>query len=230
MVLADVDVVLDSAVTLPAWTTLAAVVIGSLLGAEFGARRGFDVIGVLGLALAQGVGGLMLRDMLLQAGTPIVLLQPDLLVGAAAAAVAGFFFSGLISRAHELLVALEALAIGFLATVGATSALALALSWPSVIFIGTITATGGLVLRDVLAGDAPMVLRPGAFIAVAAVAGTSVFVLLVEETDVDAGLAQLVAIVVVFALRMLSRRLGWETRPAVDLTDRVWRLWHRTPS
>ena len=169
----------------------------------------------------------MLRDMLLQTGTPVVLLQPELLVGAAVAAVAGFFFAGLISRAHELLVALEALAIGFLATVGATSALALSLSWPSVVFMGTITATGGLVLRDVLAGDAPMILRPGAFIGVAAVAGTSVFVLLVETTDIDAGLAQLAAIVVVFALRMLSRRLGWETRPAIDMTDRVWRFWHR---
>jgi uncharacterized membrane protein YeiH len=170
----------------------------------------------------------MLRDMLLQAGT-----HRAAAAGPARrrrrAAVAGFFFSGLISRAHELLVALEALAIGFLATVGATSALALALSWPSVIFIGTITATGARAARRARRRR-PMVLRPGAFIAVAAVAGTSVFVLLVEETDVDAGLAQLVAIVVVFALRMLSRRLGWETRPAVDLTDRVWRLWHRTPS
>jgi uncharacterized membrane protein YeiH len=223
-----VDTVLTYDLVLPAWTTWAAIFVSSLLGATFAARRGFDAIGVLGLAIAQGIGGLMLRDVLLQTGTPAVLLDPVYLLGATAAGVAGFLFAGAVSRLERLLVALEALAIGFFGTAGATSALVLSLSWPAALFIGTLTAVGGMVLRDVLAGDAPRVLRPGVFIGTAAIAGTLAFIVLVTTTAASAGVATVVAITVVFLLRMLSIQLGWETRPAIDLTDRVWRLWRRS--
>jgi uncharacterized membrane protein YeiH len=223
-----VETVLSYDLALPVWTAWAAVVISSLLGATFAARRGFDAIGVLGLAIAQGIGGLLLRDVLLQTGTPAVLLDPVYLLSAAGAGVLGFFFAGALSRLEGLLVAGEALALGFFGTAGATSALVLQLAWPAALFVGTLTAVGGLVLRDVLAGDAPRVLRPGTFIATAAIAGTAAYILLVTTTPTSPGLATVVALVVVLALRLLSIRRGWETRPAIDLTDRVWSLWHRS--
>jgi uncharacterized membrane protein YeiH len=86
---------------------------------------------------------------------------------------------------------------------------------------------GGLVLRDLLAGDAPRIMRPGVFIAAAAFIGTTTFVVLVEATGIASGQAQILAIVVVFAVRIASVRFAWRTRPATDLTDRVWGLWSR---
>ena len=213
---------------LPAWTQLAAAGVGATSGAVYAAKRGFDVVGVLLLAIAEGLGGLFLRDTLLQTGTSIALLDGRYLLVASAAAVVGFFFAGLVDRLEGVVLVLDAVALGFFCTVGADSALGISLSPIAAVFIGTVTAVGGLVLRDLLAGDAPRVLRPGVFTAAAAFFGALAFVLLETLTSIPSGQAQILAMVVVFAVRLLAVRLEWQTRAASDISDRVWAVWART--
>ncbi len=213
---------------LPAWTQLVAAGVGAVSGAVYGAKRGFDVVGVLLLAVAGGLGGLLLRDTLLQTGTSIVLLDGRYLLVAAAAATVGFFFAGLVDRLEGVILVLDALALGFFCTVGADSALSISLSPIAAVFIGTVTAVGGLVLRDLLAGDAPRVLRPGVFTAAAAFLGALAFVLLETLTSLPSGQSQILAMLVVFAVRLLAVRLEWRTRAASDISDRVWAVWARS--
>ncbi|HSN05869.1 MAG TPA: TRIC cation channel family protein [Candidatus Angelobacter sp.] len=213
---------------LPAWTQLAAVGVGAVSGAVYAAKRGFDVVGVLVLAVAEGLGGLLLRDTLLQTGTSIVLLDGRYLLVASGAAVVGFFFAGLVDRLEGVIVVLDAVALGFFCTVGAASALAIGLSPLAGILIGTATAVGGLVLRDLLAGDAPRVLRPGVFTAAAAFFGALAFVLLETYASLPSGQSQILAMLVVFAVRLLAVRLEWRTRSASEISDRVWSVWART--
>lgn len=217
---------ITSAPSIPDWSTYAAVAFGSLAGAAFAARRGFDVIGVLGLAIAQGMGGLLLTPILLQTGTPEVLTDGRYLAIVTLAAALGFFFAGLIARAVQSAVLLDALSLGLLCAVGTNMALRSGLENVPSVFIGVVTAVGGLILRDVLAGRAPEVLRPGIFIAFAALIGAIAFVVLVELGATRA-FAQLATIVVVTALRFLSVRLRWKTTEAYDISDRVWRVWGR---
>lgn len=224
-VLADIEVVIDLPASLPSWTQLAAVAIAAVGGAAYAARRGFDVVGVLLLAVAAGLGGLLLRDTLLQTGTSIVLTDSRYLLIAVGAAVVGFFFAGLVDRLEPVIVVLDALALGFFCTVGASAALSIRLSPVAAVFIGSVTAAGGLVLRDLLAGDAPRMLRPGVFTAAAAFFGALAFVLLVQFTGIANGQAQIIAMLVVFVVRLLAIRLAWRTRPAKDLTDRLWDFW-----
>jgi uncharacterized membrane protein YeiH len=176
--------------SLPGWTQLAAVGVGAISGAAFAARRGFDVVGVLVLSVATGLGGLLLRDTLLQRGTSIVLTDGRYLIIAAIAAVIGFFFAGLVDRLEPVVVVLDALALGFLAAAGANAALAIQLPPSSAVFIGAATAAGGLVLRDLLAGVAPGIMRPGVLIAAAAFIGALVFTVLVVYTGMARGQAQ----------------------------------------
>jgi uncharacterized membrane protein YeiH len=213
---------------LPAWTQLAAVGVGAVSGAVYAAKRGFDAVGVLVLAVAEGLGGLLLRDTLLQTGTSVALLDGRYLLVAAVAAVVGFFFAGLVDRLEGVILVLDAVALGFFCTVGADSALGISLSPIAAVFIGTVTAVGGLVLRDLLAGDAPRVLRPGVFTAAAAFFGALAFVLLQTLTSIPSGQAQILAMVVVFAVRLLAVRLEWRTRAASEISDRVWAVWART--
>ncbi len=213
---------------LPAWTQLAAAGVGAVSGAVYAAKRGFDVVGVLLLAVAEGLGGLLLRDTLLQTGTSVVLLDGRYLLVASGAAVVGFFFAGLVDRLEGVVLVLDAIALGFFCTVGAASALAIGLSPVAAVFLGTVTAVGGLVLRDLLAGDAPRVLRPGVFTAAAAFFGALAFVLLETTTSLPSGQAQILAMVVVFAVRLLAVRLEWRTRSAAEISDRVWSVWART--
>jgi uncharacterized membrane protein YeiH len=220
----------DVPLSLPTWTPLFAVVVGAVAGAAYAARRGSDVVGVLLLAFVQGMGGLLLRDTLLQTGTPTVLLESRYLVGASLAAAAGFLFAGLLTRLAGTLLVLDALALGILCTLGAGAALALTLSSTAAVFIGVVTAAGGPVLRDVVAGESPLMLRPGVFTAVAALIGTSLFVVLVTVVEMSYGPAQLITVMVVLVVRVLAIQLGWQTTAARDLSDRVWRLWSRRPS
>jgi len=213
---------------LPAWTQLAAAGVGAVSGAVYAAKRGFDAVGVLMLAVAEGLGGLLLRDTLLQTGTSVVLLDGRYLLVATVAAVVGFFFAGLVDRLEGVILVLDAVALGFFCTVGADAALGISLSPIAAVFIGTVTAVGGLVLRDLLAGDAPRVLRPGVFTAAAAFFGALAFVLIETLTSVPSGQAQILAMLVVFAVRLLAVRLEWRTRSASEISDRVWAVWART--
>ncbi len=217
--------VYTGATGLPNWRIYLAVVISGLAGATYAARRGFDVIGVLTLSVTTGLGGLLIRDILLARG-PIVLRDSTFIWMAVVAAVHGFFFAGYIARFDRVLLAMEALAMGLLASVGADSALRAGLGTLSAIVVGTIVATAGSLLRDILGGDAPQLLRPGVFLGVIALSGSILYVLL-ESMISEPLISQIVVIAVVFAGRLVAVRLDLETRPAADLSDRVWSFWDR---
>lgn len=212
-------------IALPNWTLYAAVIVGGLAGATYAARRGFDVIGVLTLSVATGLGGLLLRDILIARG-PVILRDSAFIWSAVLAAVLGFFFAGLIARYDRALLGLEALAMGLLATVGADSALRAGMAALPAIAVGTIVATAGPLLRDILGGDAPQLLRPGVFLGVIALAGSILFVALDAWTN-NPLLAQVLVIAFVFATRLLALLRDIETTPADDLADRMWSFWDR---
>lgn len=213
-------------IALPGWTAYAAVAVAGLTGATYAAKRGFDVVGVFGLSIATGLGGLLLRDILLANGTPVVLTDPTYILVAALVAIIGFLFAGLIAQFTAIIVILEGLAIGFLGTSGAISTISDRLSFSTAILIGVITAVGGGILRDVLSGTAPAIVRPGSFMAITAILATGSFVLLLY-LDVSWAAAQLVAMLVALGANSGSHWFGWHTGAASDLSDRVWDFWGR---
>lgn len=213
-------------IVLPSWTPYAAVGVSGLAGATYAAKRGFDVVGVFGIAFATGLGGLLLRDLLITTGTPNILTQPAYVVVAFWTAVIGFFFAGLISRFESIMVLLDGLAMGFLCTLGAGAALRAGLGPSSAVFVGVMTAIGGPLLRDVLAGTAPTIVRPGVFVAVPAIVATALFVAMIE-VDANPGAAQVSAMVVSLLMRAGAQYFGWQTGSASDLSEKVWSFWSR---
>lgn len=215
-----VDEILNARIDLPEWLPYVAVAFNGLSGAAFAARRGFDVIGVVGIAIAQGLGGLLLMSTLLQLGVPFVLRDPGYVLLALLTGLLGFFFAGPISQALRFALALDGLALGFLTAVGVNRALASDLDPVPAAFIGVITAVGGLIIRDVLAGVAPTVLRPGVWVGVAAAIGAAGMIVLVE-IGMTRSLAQIVTVVLVALLRTLSVALDWRTSAADDVAARA---------
>lgn len=55
-----------NSLAIPLWFDAVAVGFGGLAGALAARRRGFDIVGVLFLAVIGGLGGALLRDLLLQ--------------------------------------------------------------------------------------------------------------------------------------------------------------------
>ena len=110
------------ALRVPAAVDLAAIVIGALTGGLLAAREGFAVSGVLLLAVSGGLGGGLIRDVLLGDLPPVALTNQAYLPTVAITAAVTFFFSGWLSRLTGLLVVLDAVTLGFFTVIGAQKA------------------------------------------------------------------------------------------------------------
>src|SRR3954468_16191047 len=106
----------------PGAVDLAAIVIGALTGGLLAAREGFAVSGVLLLAVSGGLGGGLIRDILLADGPPVAMTNRAHLPTVAITAAVSFFFSGCLSRLPALLVVLDAVPLGFFTVIGAQKA------------------------------------------------------------------------------------------------------------
>jgi uncharacterized membrane protein YeiH len=209
------------ALRVPAAIDLAAIVIGALTGGLLAAREGFAVSGVLLLAVSGGLGGGLIRDMLLGDLPPVALTNQAYLPTVAITAAVTFFFSGWLSRPTKLLVALDAVTLGFFTVIGAQKAQLLGLPSASVVFIGTLTAIGGAVIRDVLLAQRADIVQPGPYNAVAALIGAVALTVLAGPVGLDPLPVAAAVIVLVTALRVLSVWRGWEAPVAVDLPART---------
>ncbi|MGY1821981.1 trimeric intracellular cation channel family protein [Geodermatophilus sp. SYSU D00079] len=209
------------ALRVPAPVDLAAIVVGALTGGLLAAREGFAVSGVLLLAVCGGLGGGLIRDVLLAQGPPVALTNPAYLHTVAITAMVTFYFSGWLSRLTGLLVVLDAVTLGFFTVIGAQKAQLAALPSASVVFVGTVTAVGGAVIRDVLLAQRAEIVQPGPYNAVAALLGATVLTVLAGPLDVEPLPVAAVVITLVAALRVLSVWRGWEAPVAVDLPGRA---------
>ncbi|MGY1604047.1 trimeric intracellular cation channel family protein [Geodermatophilus sp. SYSU D00815] len=209
------------ALRVPLAVDLVAIVIGALTGGLLAAREGFAVSGVLLLAISGGLGGGLIRDVLLAEGPPIALTNEAYLPTVAITAMVTFFFSGWLSRLTGLLVVLDAVTLGFFTVVGAQRAELAGLPVASVVFIGTITAVGGAVIRDMLLAQRADIVQPGPYNAVAALIGAALLSVLSGPLDLDPLPVAATVIAVVALLRVLSVWRGWEAPVAVDLPARA---------
>lgn len=200
---------------LPLYFDLGATLLFGLSGALLAARRGYDPVGLFVVALVTGVGGGLLRDgLFLQQGPPAFVQDPRYLLVLLVASVLGYFFAAGLDRIRGLLFVVDALGLGIYAVVGAQKSLGLGLAAGAATFIGVVNAVGGGLLRDVLVREEPFLFKPGEYYALVAAAGAGLFCLLAAELAWHPPRAAAVAIAVTFALRLVSHRLGWMTRPA----------------
>ncbi|MCW2701816.1 MAG: conserved rane protein of unknown function [Blastococcus sp.] len=209
------------ALRIPAAVDLAAIVIGALTGGLLAAREGFAVSGVLLLAVSGGLGGGLIRDVLLAEGPPVALTNQAYLPTVAITAGITFFFSGWLSRLTGLLVVLDAVTLGFFTVIGAQRAELAGLPSASVVFLGTVTAVGGALIRDILLAQRAEIVQPGPYNAVAALIGAAALTILAGPLGVDPLPVAATVIGLVATLRVLSVWRGWEAPVAVDLPLRT---------
>ena len=89
------------------------------------------------------------------------------------------------------------------------------------VFIGTCTAVGGAVIRDVLLAQRADIVQPGPYNAVAALIGALALTVLAGPLGLAAAPRRGLVIVLVAGLRVLSVWRGWEAPVAVDLPART---------
>jgi uncharacterized membrane protein YeiH len=213
--------VTSSAIAVPAWLEMTAAFTGALSGGLVGVRMKFDIVGVLTIALASGLAGGIIRDLLLQTHGIYALQHPALLLVVITGALIAFYFQSGVEVVRDRLFLIDALSLGLFAIAGADKAIWAGLTFIPAVMIGTITSVGGSVVRDMLRNEVPRVLKPGALNGAAAVLGATTYVTLVMWLNFVKPVAMTACVLMVIALRVLAVRRGWQAPVPRDLTPVV---------
>ncbi|NLT30413.1 MAG: trimeric intracellular cation channel family protein [Propionibacterium sp.] len=179
----------------------------ALSGALVGVRKKFDIFGVLVLAGATGLGGGIIRDLMIGAVPPAALTDWWYLLVPLLAGLITFLFHRVVDRLETWVVFFDALGLGLFCAVGTIKALGHELTLLPAVLMGVVTAAGGGIVRDLLAHRVPIVFR-GELYAIPALAGavvTGIGVQLGWGSLVPAGAGLIVAI----TWRLLAVRRGW---------------------
>jgi uncharacterized membrane protein YeiH len=219
-----------SAFTIPLWADLVAVGVGSLQGAMFASGfrdRRLDLLGIAIIGVATGVGGGLLRDLLLVV-RPVALQSNWYLPMTVVAALLGMLLVRLFRRLDPIITFLDALTIGLFGAIGTTKALALGLPEVPAVFVGVVSAVGGSILRDMLLNLPIALMHVGSLYAVAAGAGTVVLVVLVD-LGVPLTVGAFVCVVVTLTIRLLAVRFGWSLPEQRELSRIPRPRWPRLP-
>lgn len=191
---------------IPLWADLTAVGLGGVQGALFASgfqgQRRLDLLGVVIIGILIGMGGGLIRDLLL--GVEPATLQSDwYLVTAAASSLAGMLIARPLQRLNRVIVGLDAVVIGMFGAFGTSKAIVLGLPVVPAVFVGVVAAVGGGVLRDVIMGLPVAVMHVGSLYAVAAASGSAVLALL-HLGGVPVPLAAVIGIAVTCVVRLLA--------------------------
>jgi len=212
------------AITVPEVWELLAVFAGGLSGGLAAVRRKLDLFGIITLAIVTGLGGGIIRDVLLQRFGIAAFQDNRYLLTALAAAAVVFFFSETSAKLTKPMSYVDAVSLGLFVVVGADKALRADLNILPAIMLGVITAVGGGILRDLLSGEVLAVLQPGALYSFAAMVGSTAFVLAAVWLGVVKEFAALFAIALAVALRFLAMWRGWQSPVARDYSEHLTRL------
>jgi uncharacterized membrane protein YeiH len=186
---------------------LTGVFANALLGGVIARREKLDPVGFAVLAVLSGLGGGLIRDTLLQRGTPIALTDYAYLLTAVAGAALTFLLRVEGPLWDRVWPVIDALALGCWAAAGAQKTLDLGLGWLPALLLGTITAVGGGAVRDIVLRRVPAVLGGNTLYATCAVAASGVLVILYDNGYPTTG--SLAALAVGAGLCLLARWRGW---------------------
>ena len=181
---------------------LVGVFVFALSGGLVAVRKRLDLFGVLVLAGAAALGGGVMRDVLIGAIPPVGLSDWRLVAAASLAGVVTFLFHPGVARISKLVRILDAAGLAAFAVAGALKALGAGTGPMTAVLVGAITAIGGGILRDVLAGQVPEVLRRELY-AVPALLGATVVVVAYRMHHLTEAVVWS-AVALVFAVRMTS--------------------------
>jgi uncharacterized membrane protein YeiH len=192
---------------------LLGVFVFGLSGGLVAVRKKFDVLAVLVLAAAAGLGGGILRVVLIGDVPPVGVSDWRLLAAASAAGLLTFFFHPGVARIERTVLFLDAAGLGLFAIAGTLKALDLGTTGLTAVIVGVLTGVGGGVLRDLLAGETPRLLAEREWYATPALLGATAYAL-AWSAGWDDPVTTWGCVVLITVLRILGLTRGWQVPAA----------------
>lgn len=187
-------------------------------GAMVAIKKQLDLLGVIVLGVTTAVGGGMLRDIIIGSVPPNLFKDPIYVLLAFLTVMLLFIIvrrnqkilaSRSIEMYEKVMNIFDAVGLGAFTVVGIDTAVLAGYGQYHflIIFLGVITGVGGGILRDIMAGETPYILKKHVY-ACASIAGAVLYAFLLEYMNGDA--AMLIGAGTVILIRILATRYCWD--------------------
>ncbi|WP_070844512.1 trimeric intracellular cation channel family protein [Corynebacterium sp. HMSC034A01] len=192
---------------------LIGVFLNALMGGLVARRMRFDAVGFMVISIISGMAGGMIRDALI-GSTPASALQNPWYIGTALVGSLVAFALSIEGRAWELFrFHGDMVIVGVWAVTGTVTALRADVTWFGCILMGVLTATGGMVIREMMIGQIPNILIDRQLYVVPAIVASISVQLFYDLGWQSVGLA--VSALVGIALGVAAYWLDWSV-PGVE--------------
>lgn len=183
------------------WITLIAVIVSSASGVLKAGFKQFDLFGVIIIAVATGLGGGSLRDVLLD--REVFWIRDQIFfIASLVSAIVIFITARLMVISPKFFLIPDAAGLATFAIAGTLVSLMLGAPWLVASFMGVMTGTMGGIFRDVLSNEPPVVFQSPLY-ATVSWAGSLLFIGLLYA-NLDATLAAVISGVSIFVARLLA--------------------------
>jgi uncharacterized membrane protein YeiH len=171
----------------------------ALTGALVASRKQMDIVGFALLGSVTGIGGGTIRDVLMGALPVFWVQKPAYLLTCVLVSCTAFFVAHLIQSRQRLLIWADAVGLALFSVTGADIAQNQGAGAVISIALGVATATFGGIIRDILGGDSPVILRREIYVT-ASFLGASAFATL-QHFDLSKNAAIVAGFLAAFLLR-----------------------------
>ena len=180
--------------------TIAFAISGVLVAME----KKLDLFGVLIIAFVTAVGGGTLRDMLI-GNTPVVWMRESVYIFTILGTVIfAILFVNQLKYLRKTLFLFDTIGIGLFTMVGIEKGLSAELMPIMCIILGTITASFGGVIRDILCNEIPVIFHKEIYATACILGGISYFLLI--QLPIENAYAYIAAILIIILVRILAVR------------------------
>ena len=185
----------------------AAVGVFAVTGALVASRKQMDIFGFALLGTVTGIGGGTVRDVLL-GRLPVFWVKEPSYVGIALVISAIVFFLAHIPESrYRLLLWLDAIGLSLVCVIGARIGLDAGTGGFIAVVMGVITSVFGGIIRDVLGGESPVILRREIYV-IPALVGALLFAV-ATRLGMDFPAAAIAGFLACFTVRGLALYYGW---------------------
>lgn len=186
---------------------LIGIFVFAVTGALVAVRKNLDLFAALVLACVTGLGGGFIRDVLIGATPPAALADWRYLLVPVGAGLLTFAFHPTIGRLERVVTLFDAFGLALFCVTGALKAVDYGIGPVPAALLGMVTAVGGGILRDVLAGRVPVIFE-GVLYATPALGGAAVAVVL-DRAGLPLELVAAAGFSVCLGWRLLAAVRGW---------------------
>lgn len=179
----------------------------AISGALAGMRHRFDPFGVLILAAVTAVGGGSLRDVLI-GRTPVGWMQD---INYAYLIITGtliaILFRKYLAYVRRTMFLFDSIGLGLFTIIGVEIGVAAGLHPVICVLLGTLSASFGGVIRDILSNEVPLIFHKEVYASLSILGGITY--LLLQETALPSNWAYILTSGMVVVLRIFAVRKNW---------------------